>query len=72
LRGEGCGIGIERGVKDRQLITVSVRFLLAPSPRYRACAVECAEGVDPFSCDCLTQSGETLTFYPSAFECFLG
>lgn len=33
-------------------------------------AVECAEGVDPFSCDCVTQSGETLTFYPSAFECF--
>jgi hypothetical protein len=33
-------------------------------------AVECAEGVDPFSCDCLTESGETLPFYPSASECF--
>jgi hypothetical protein len=31
LRGEGCGFGISRGVKERQLSTVSVSFLLGLS-----------------------------------------
>lgn len=33
-------------------------------------AVECTAGDDAFSCSCRTESGETLTFYPSASECY--
>lgn len=63
---EGCTCRNLRGTDCSSCIGVNA----APEGFPSNAAVECTDAGD-FSCDCVTQSGETLPFYPSgAGECF--
>ena len=62
---EGCTCRNLRGADCSQCIGVNAAPFDLPPNRATSCT-----DVGDFTCSCLTESGETLDFFPSAQECF--